>query len=162
MKKGLLYILTVALFATLSACGGSGKTDGDKKDSLTTVNESSANLNLSAGEAIYKGKGMCLTCHGAEGLGTPGTFPPLANADYLMADKQRAVSQTLYGASHPITVNGTQYPGGVMGATVANLNLTDQEVVDVVNYVLNSWGNKGGAVTVEMVQKARQDGPTKY
>ena len=29
------------------------------------------------------------------------------------------------------------------------------QVMDVVNYILNSWGNKGGTVTIEEVANAR-------
>jgi hypothetical protein len=39
---------------------------------------------------------------------------------------------------------------------MTNVPMTDQEVVDVVNYTLNSWGNKGGVVTLEEVKAARK------
>ena len=34
--------------------------------------------------------------------------------------------------------------------------LSDQEVSDVLNYVRNSFGNKGGAVTPEEVKASRK------
>jgi nitrite reductase (NO-forming) len=34
--------------------------------------------------------------------------------------------------------------------------LTDQEVSDVLNYIRNSWGNEGEAVTQEEVSAARK------
>ena len=46
---------------------------------------------------------------------------------------------------------GVEYPGGIM----TNVELTDQEVMDVVNYILNSWGNAAGTVTLEDVAAAR-------
>ncbi len=107
---------------------------------------------LAAGKAIYEGKGTCSVCHQLTGLGMAPTFPPLAKADYLLADKKRAVEQTLYGSKSPIVVNGSTYPGGLMTVPA----LTDQEVVDVVNYVLNSWGNKGGVVTLDEVKAERK------
>jgi mono/diheme cytochrome c family protein len=108
---------------------------------------------MAAGKAIYEGKGTCSVCHQVTGVGLPPTFPPLAKADYLLADKKRAIRQTMYGAKEPITVNGVTYPGGLM--TV--VPLTDEEVRDVVNYILNSWGNEGGAVTLEMVKAERKE-----
>ena len=92
-----------------------------------------ATPDFTAGEVIYTGKGMCATCHQAEGQGLAPAFPPLANADYLLADVKRAIKQTMYGAKTPITVNGQEYPGGIM----TTVELTDQEVMDVVNYILN-------------------------
>ena len=46
-----------------------------------------------------------------------------------------------------MVVNGVTYNG-----TMAPQNLNEQEVVDVMNYILNSWGNDGGEVTLEEVQ----------
>jgi mono/diheme cytochrome c family protein len=109
------------------------------------------NSPMMKGKAIYEGKGSCSVCHQVTGLGLPGAFPPLANADYLLADKNRAIKQTMYGSAEPIVVNGTTYPGGLM--TVPEL--TDEEVANVVTYILNSWGNDGGTVTVEEVQAQR-------
>jgi nitrite reductase (NO-forming) len=107
---------------------------------------------LAAGKAIYEGKGTCSVCHQLTGSGLPPTFPPLAKADYLLADSKRAIRQTMYGATSPITVNGATYPGGIM----TKVPLTDEEVRDVVNYVLNSWGNEGGVVTLEEVKAERE------
>ena len=107
---------------------------------------------IEAGKLVYEGKGTCAVCHQATGMGLPPAFPPLAEADYLVADVQRAVKQTMYGSKTPIVVNGTTYPGGVMTIT----EMTDEEVRDVVNYILNSWGNDAGTVTVEDVEDARE------
>ena len=107
---------------------------------------------IAAGKAIYEGKGTCSVCHQVTGLGLPPTFPPLAKADYLLADRKRAIKQTMYGAKEPIVVNGNTYPGGMMVIPP----LTDEEVRDVVNYILNSWGNGGGEVTIDEVKAERK------
>jgi nitrite reductase (NO-forming) len=107
---------------------------------------------MEAGKVIFTGKGNCVTCHQATGVGVPGVFPPLAKSDFLLADKNRAIQQTIYGSKKPLKVNGMDYPGGIMTL----VPLTDQEVVYVVNYVLNNWGNKGGVVTLEEVKAARK------
>lgn len=126
----------------------------------TTVNTNSLQLyagdldldaSIAAGKIIYEGKGTCAVCHQLTGVGLPPAFPPLAGADYLLADKDRAIKQTMYGAKEPIVVNGVTYPGGMMSV----VEMTDEEVRDVVNYILNSWGNKGGEVTLEEVKAQR-------
>lgn len=160
MKKMAYFTMALGLVIMVS-CGGSNTTKEDatsNKDEQKAAPQEqvdqnqTAELDLSVGEAIYTGKGNCATCHQATGQGLAPTFPPLAGADYLLADKERAIHQTMFGAQEPITVNGVQYPGKVM--TV--VELTDQEVVDVVNYILNSWGNEAGTVTLEEVKAVRE------
>lgn len=97
------------------------------------------------GAKIFKEK--CIVCHQATGEGIPGAFPPLKNSDYLLKDKKRAVAQVLNGSTEHLTINGTQY----MAPMPPQLD-NYQDAVDVVNYVLNSWGNKGGTITVDEVK----------
>ena len=104
--------------------------------------------------SIERGKGVydvhCITCHMEKGEGLEGAFPPLAKADYLMADKNRSITQILKGATGEMTVNGKTYSGEMPA-----IDLTDEQVSDVLNYVRNSWGNKGGAVTPTEVKAQR-------
>ncbi len=84
------------------------------------------------------------------GEGIEGVYPPLAKSDYLMADKNRSIQQILEGSIGTMTVNGIKYNG-----FMTPFNLNDQEVSDVLNYVRNSWGNKGGPVTPAEVKALR-------
>ena len=93
----------------------------------------------------------CVSCHMDQGEGIEGVYPPLAKADYMMADKKRVIHQVLYGISGEMKVNGKIYNGEMTG-----FDLTDQEVSDVINYVQNSFGNKANAVTPEQVKAARK------
>jgi len=120
-----------------------------KKDTALAVTDSTV-FDFSVGAKIYKEK--CMVCHQENGKGIEGTFPPLANSDYLLADKERAIIQTITGSKKPIIVNGIEYPGNTM-TTVPDLS--NEEIAKVVSYVLNSWGNNGGIVTPEDVEKAR-------
>ena len=80
-----------------------------------------------------------------------GTFPPLAKADYLMADKSRAIETVLNGLTGPIEVNGQRYNGVMppMG------HLKDDQIADILNYVRHSWGNEGDAVSTADVAAVR-------
>jgi nitrite reductase (NO-forming) len=84
------------------------------------------------------------------GEGIDGVYPPLAKSDYLMEDKTRAIKQVLEGAIGSMTVNGIKYNGFMTG-----FPLNDQEVSDVLNYIRNSWDNKGEIVLPEEVKAAR-------
>lgn len=78
----------------------------------------------------------CITCHMGEGEGVKGTNPPLAKSDYLLEDVERAIRIVKYGQQGEIIVNGETY-----NSYMAPLGLDDMEVADVMNYILNSWGN---------------------
>lgn len=110
-----------------------------------TPDDDPADAKYPKGAAIYKAK--CVACHQLTGMGIPNAFPPLKDSDYLFADKKRAVEQVLNGSHHEITVNGAKY----------NLPMpfqvdTHQDAVDVINYVLNAWGNNGGTIKLEEVK----------
>ena len=96
----------------------------------------------------------CFACHMANGEGLPGVFPPLAKSDYLKADKHRAIRAVAKGLSGPITVTGKPY-NNMMPPQA----LDDAQIADVLTYVMNSWGNDDGTVTVDDVKRARSENP---
>jgi nitrite reductase (NO-forming) len=104
---------------------------------------------IKAGEALYAG--TCSVCHQANGEGLPNVFPPLAKADYLKADPKRAASHVLKGVSGKISVNGKEY-NSVMPPMA---QLSDDEVANIMTYILNTWGNASGRITAEEVKKLR-------
>lgn len=93
----------------------------------------------------------CISCHMEQGEGLEGIFPPLAKSDYMLADKKRAIQQTLYGVTGEMTVNGKLY-NGEMNA----FDLTDDQTSDLMNYIFNSFENKGGVITPADVKAARK------
>ena len=103
---------------------------------------------LARGQELYVRN--CFSCHQLDGAGVPGVFPPLAKSDYLAADVERSIRAVCEGLTGVIEVNGQKY-SGVMPPIV----LDDTDVADVFTYVLNSWGNPGGVVTPETVQRVR-------
>ena len=106
-----------------------------------------------AGEALFAG--TCSTCHQADGKGLQGVFPPLAGSDYLRKPHDELIGVVLNGLSGPITVNGQQYTSVMPPMS----QLTDDEVANILTYVLSSWGNPGGVVSKEDVAAARAAAP---
>lgn len=136
----LSYINKTILFISLSILSVS----------LVSAQKQSFDLKASVvrGNDVYVA--YCVSCHMDEGQGIENIYPPLAKADYLMADKNRAVRQVLYGMTGEIVVNGKKY-----NAEMTGFDLTDQEVSDVVNFIRNSWDNKGEAIRPEEVKALR-------
>lgn len=106
-------------------------------------------MQIEAGKTLFMG--TCSTCHQANGEGIPSVFPPLAKSDIVNGDKTKVIGIPINGLSGPVTVNGKDY-NSVMPA-MSQLN--DDEVANILTYVLNSWGNKGGQVSMDEVKAVR-------
>lgn len=96
---------------------------------------------IADGEEIYTD--FCLQCHMANGKGVPGSFPPLANSDYLN-DIDQSIHAIKFGLKGPITVNGKSY-----NSNMISQGLDDEEIADVMNYILRSWGNESSTIVTE-------------
>jgi mono/diheme cytochrome c family protein len=105
---------------------------------------------LASGARVYRT--LCLACHLPDGRGVPSVSPPLAAADYMLADRERAIRVVLRGLAGPITVSGESY-NGVMPPLDAVLS--DRQVADVLTYAFNTWGNTGDAFAADFVAGVR-------
>ncbi|OIQ92094.1 cytochrome c-552 precursor [mine drainage metagenome] len=95
---------------------------------------------------------ICFACHQHNGKGMPGLFPPLAKSDFLKADPARAVWIVTHGLIGPVTVNHKKFNS----AMPPQAQLSDQQVADVLTFVLNSWGNPGGHFTAAAAHQLRE------
>ena len=96
---------------------------------------------IADGKEIYTD--FCLQCHMAKGEGVKGAFPPLAKSDYLN-DIDKSIHAIKYGLKGPIKVNGVSY-----NSNMINQGLVEEEISDVMNYILNSWGNSSSVIITE-------------
>ena len=103
---------------------------------------------VSRGQPLYLAN--CSMCHGATGDGIKDVYPPLANSDYVASNRQGMVRAVVAGLSGEITVNGQRYRG-----QMPPVMLDDAQAADVLTFVLNSWGNPGGRVTIADVKAIR-------
>jgi nitrite reductase (NO-forming) len=159
-NKGALAILEVAGEARPEIYSGKQVDEtylGDKVASLapvTAATQASAAGTLTkdqqfkAGEVLFKG--TCSVCHQEDGKGLANVFPPLAGSDYLK-NKKRAIEVVVNGLSGPVVVNGATY-NSVM-PPMSQLN--DDEIANILTFVLNSWGNSDGVVTSAEVKAVR-------
>ena len=108
---------------------------------------------IKAGEALYNG--ACSVCHQSNGAGIPNVFPPLAASDFLNADPNRAINIMLNGLNGKIEVNGVGYDSVMPPMS----QLNDDEVANILSFVLNSWGNKGSQISAADVAKVRAETP---
>jgi len=92
----------------------------------------------------------CFACHQPDGKGLPTIFPPLAGSDFLKADKERAIRIVLKGLSGPITVNGKPFNN-----LMPPQDFSNEQIADVLTYVMNEWGNDFGTVSKDEVKLIR-------
>ena len=100
---------------------------------------------INRGSDIYVD--FCMQCHLANGKGDLVNFPPLDGSDWLTKKRKLSIQSVKFGQNGPITVNGKKFNN-----IMPPLGLSNQEVADVMNYIMNSWSNKQKKmVTVEEV-----------
>ena len=105
---------------------------------------------IADGEEIYND--FCIQCHLNTGEGVSGVFPPLAKSDFLVNNIEKSIKGLKYGMSGPIVVNGEEYDG-----VMEDQGLGDDEIADVLNYILNSWGNQyNEIITLEQVASVKK------
>lgn len=91
------------------------------------------------GAAVYQTN--CASCHGADGAGIAGAFPPVAQhaANLAAADRAYLTLTLLYGLNGEIVVEGATY-NGVMPAWP---QLSDAEIAAVLNHTTVGWDDNG-------------------
>lgn len=124
-----------AVLIMLSAC----KSEGSSTSTVVPVSDyvptPEVKESIARGATVYNN--FCAQCHLSGGEGIPETFPPVNKADWLYDKREESIRAIKYGLSGPIEVNGKPYNN-----LMPNLYLEDQEVVDVMNYMLTAWDNQ--------------------
>lgn len=106
------------------------------------------------GKKIYSAN--CAVCHQPDGMGAAGQgYPPLAGSEWVDGGTKRLGMIVLKGLQGPITVKGVPYGTAVMQPWDKTLN--DAKIADVMTYIRQAWGNKGGPVTPEGVAALRKE-----
>ncbi|MDO8366886.1 MAG: hypothetical protein Q7T20_08830, partial [Saprospiraceae bacterium] len=73
---------------------------------------------------------------------------PLKGSDYLAANRDQLACMIRYGLKDTIVVNGKIYAEQMVG----NDKLNDIQIANVVNFVLQSWGNDLKPLTFKEVK----------
>jgi mono/diheme cytochrome c family protein len=97
----------------------------------------------------------CATCHQMTGTGVAGQYPPLAGSEFVNGGTRRLGMIVLKGLQGPLNVKGVMYGTAVMQPWESTLN--DQKIADVLTFVRQEWGNKGGPVEKEGIAGLRKE-----
>lgn len=109
---------------------------------------------IDQGRSVYNAN--CASCHGPQGAGIPGAFPPVSGhtSDLFNLDDGPAylIDVMLYGLQGEIVVDGATY-NGVMPAWQ---HLDDGALAAVINHLVTAWDD-GAALTDDAVLLAPAD-----
>ena len=132
---GILAVILVAMGAVSS-----------KEKSASAVQNDDFSLpsdDPQLGRRVYV---RCQACHGLNGEGVAGNYPPLAGNAALQTD--RAVQVVLHGMERGPAWNG-QMPAFAE-------QLENHEIAAVITWTRQQWGNTGAVVTPNDVARMRR------
>ncbi len=108
---------------------------------------------LAVGKAKYEM--VCGICHGVDGRGKPGLFPPLAGSEWVTTKGiNRLAHIPLTGVMGAIKVEGQDWN---LNMAAMGVVLSDDELAAVLSYIRSSWGNQAGPVSADDIKKIRSE-----
>jgi mono/diheme cytochrome c family protein len=96
----------------------------------------------------------CSSCHGADGSGIRGAFPPLNGSSIVQGDKETLVKILFHGLQGPLTVRGGQYNGTM--PSFGNI-LSDEQISVTLTYIRSMPDNTSGGISAGEVNKVRNE-----
>ena len=110
------------------------------------------------GRSVYAQN--CAACHGPDGHGQPGSFPPLAGNPDIAIDDVFPALVVLHGLSGAIEVGDAHYDGTMPPFD----HLSNADIAAVIDFVRSAWGDpraKAAApMTADSVAKLRAQAMT--
>jgi ubiquinol-cytochrome c reductase cytochrome b subunit len=148
-------IVGLSVFAQVTTMAKQAAAPPSPPESAVLSEASAATLPPAAGGEATNANGAkvfssnCASCHGAQGQGLPGSFPPLANNPVVTGDPNKVIGIVLGGLHGQISVAGMSY-NGQMPAWKGQLS--NKDIADAITYIRGSLGNNhASAVTQAQV-----------
>lgn len=91
----------------------------------------------------------CSNCHMEQGQGLARLIPPISKSDWIAQNNDKLACIIRYGQQGEVIVNGISYNQPMP----ANLQLTDIEIYNLLNYILRNFGNQSPKRTLEQVRQ---------
>jgi mono/diheme cytochrome c family protein len=143
-RADVRQLLALVFIATICACTHAGSAVSAQASAATVAANNPASS--SDGAAVYLTN--CSSCHGVDGRGLEGMFPPLAHNADVTGDPRRVISIVENGSQARLVVNGATYIGDM---PEWRGHIGDDQIAAVVTYIRSAWGNRASGVTFEQV-----------
>lgn len=109
---------------------------------------------LAEGRRVYEAH--CVDCHGKNGEGVAGAYPPLSRNRAVTMDPPANLVHIVALGGFPPATEGNPRPYGIPPFATT---LTDGEIAAVLTMIRNSWGNSAAPVTTVEVRRYRGGEP---
>lgn len=147
-KTIIQVIYTFGILLITLSCKSDNRSNDDVSSFPQTTYKPSFEIQKSIKRGAELYNNYCAQCHLGTGAGIANIFPPVNQADWLYEKRKQSIHAIKYGLSGPIVVNEQAYDN-----LMPNLYLEDQQVADVMNYMLTAWDNQmSEPVTLEEVK----------
>ena len=103
-----------------------------------------------------KGKRLfihCMGCHGHDGSGMGGTYPPLDGSPIVLGDSGLLSRILLHGLEGPVTRDGVTWDNAMVKAPFRS----NEDLAAVMTYIRRAWGNTADPVSPEDVAGVRRE-----
>lgn len=121
-------------------------TAADKPATVASGNSTVAQ----AGAKLYEQH--CAQCHGEQGRGVPGAYPPLAGNRAVTMDSTANLVQVVLNGGYAPATAGNPRPFGMPPFVLV---MNDTELAALLTYLRSAWGNQASAVTATEVNRMR-------
>jgi len=149
-SKYIVLFLGILTIGSLSLLGQKETSQSKQHLIANPLQDVTLKQSIENGAELYTD--FCMQCHLPDGKGTPKVFPPLVQSDWLINKRKESIHAIKYGLKGPITVNGIEYNNAMN-----SLGLEDEEIADIMNYIMNSWGNtQTTMVTIKEVEAIKK------
>lgn len=109
---------------------------------LVSCQSKEEKASLAKGKEVYIAN--CITCHQPDGMGVEAMYPSLVKPETIIwAQTERAIN---------LIKNGSGFEAGMKPVA-----LTDQEIMDVINFIQNSWGNEASFLTLSQIKEMKRN-----
>jgi mono/diheme cytochrome c family protein len=95
-------------------------------------------------------KSYCASCHGIDGQGQKNVAPSLLESKVLIGPEKEIARIILYGNKKKSDKYQIQMP-----SYINDPNMSDQDINDVIDYLLSTYAKRWKSITVEEIQKIR-------
>jgi len=96
----------------------------------------------------------CTACHQMDGGGIPRNCPPFQESPRLAGPSEELIRLMLLGKRGPLERDRKIY-NGIMPSWRTDLN--DEQIAEVLNYLLTTWSSQSRKISAEEVAKVRAE-----